>query len=217
MEKQKQSLQIWAITKVNLKHNFLPLFLLSIIVILLAPVLFGTTNLDSKASAVPLEMLISIIGIILLIPIFQPEQDPEIADVTASKYVDSTYVYCIRTAYSVIGMILLVLAFSFFMLACGCQITAKLIFGTIADGMFLGSLGLLTAAVTSNLPVSFMVPLLYYVLTLTMKDKLGNFNLFAMMSENYEPNIWLFITSILLIAISLFLKRNITILKEAGV
>ena len=52
---------------------------------MLTPVLFGITNLDSKAAAVPLEMLISIIGIILLVPIFQPEQDDEVKDIVASK------------------------------------------------------------------------------------------------------------------------------------
>lgn len=57
----------------------------------------------------------------------------------------------IRAAYSVIGIILLVLAFSLFMFACGCEITVKLIVGTIADAIFLGSIGLLTSAVTGNL------------------------------------------------------------------
>ena len=175
---------------------------------MLTPVLFGITNLDSKAAAVPLEMLISIIGIILLVPIFQPEQDDEVKDIVASKYIDSTYVYLIRAAYSVIGIILLVLAFSLFMFACGCEITVKLIVGTIADAIFLGSIGLLTSAVTGNLPVSFMTPpLLYYMLNITMKSKLGNFYLFAMMSGNYEPNIWLFISGIVFIAISILIKR----------
>lgn len=106
-----------------------------------------------------------------------------------------------------IGIILLVLAFSLFMFACGCEITVKLIVGTIADAIFLGSIGLLTSAVTGNLPVSFMTPLLYYMLNITMKSKLGNFYLFAMMSGNYEPNIWLFISGIVFIAISILIKR----------
>lgn len=176
---------------------------------MLTPVLFGTTNLDSKAAAVPLEMLISIIGIILLVPIFQPEQDDEIKDIIASKYIDSTYVYIIRVAYSVIGIILLVLIFSLFMLLCGCEITAELVCGTIADAMFLGAIGLLASAVTNNLPVSFMVSLLYYVINITMKSKLGNFNLFAMMNGNYKPNSYLFVVSIIFITISILIKRGL--------
>ena len=64
-----------------MRHNFLPLLLISTVIMILTPVLFGTTGLDRKAAAVPLEMFISIIGIILLVPIFQPEQDVEIKDI----------------------------------------------------------------------------------------------------------------------------------------
>lgn len=185
----------------------MPLLLLSAVIMILTPILFGTTGLDSKAAAVPLEMLISIIGIILLVPIFQPEQDDEIKDIVASKYIDSTYVHLIRGAYSIIGIILLVLAFSLFMFVCGCEITIELIGGTIADAMFLGAIGLLTSAITSNMPVSFMIPLLCYVLNLTMKSKLGNFNLFSMMNGNYQPNIWLFISSVVFIVVAILIKR----------
>ncbi len=176
---------------------------------MLAPVLFGTINLDSKAAAVPLEMLISTIGIILLVPIFQPEQDDEIKDIIASKYIDSTYIHFIRLTYTVIGIIVLVLIFSLFMLLCGCEITIALICGTIADAMFLGSIGLLTSAITGNLPVSFMASLSYYAINISLKSKLGNFNIFAMMNGNYKPNIYLFVASIIFMAISVLIKREL--------
>lgn len=207
MEKSKTSLLVWQIAKVNLKYYFLPLFLLSVIIILLTPVLYGTTNLDRKAAAVPLEMFVSMIGMILLVPVFHPEQDDEINDVIASKYIDSIYVYFIRIACSVMGIILLVLVFALFMLGGGCEITVPLIGGTIADAMFLGGMGLLTAALTANLPVSYMIPLLYYILGITMKSKLGKINLFAMMNGNHEPDVWLFGTGILFIVLSVLIKK----------
>ncbi len=67
-EKSKGSLQVWQIAKVNFRHNFLPLLASSVLLLLLTPVLFGTTGLDHEAAAVPLEMFISVIGIILLTP-----------------------------------------------------------------------------------------------------------------------------------------------------
>lgn len=208
MKQSKHTLQVWQIAKVNLRHNFLPLLLLSVIIMMLTPALFGITHLDSKATAVPLEMFLSIIGIILLVPIFQPEHDDEIKDIIASKYIDSTYIHLIRVVYSVVGIIVLVLIFSLFMLLCGCEITMALICGTIADAMFLGSMGLLALAITGNLPVSFMVSLLYYVINIAMKSKLGNFNLFAMMDGNYKPNSYLFVASIIFITISVSIKRG---------
>lgn len=208
MKKSKHSLQAWQIARVNLRHNFIPLLLLSLIVLLLTPVLFGITNLDSSAAATPLEMMVSIVGIILLVPIFQPEQDPAIRDTVSTKYIACAYVYLIRTVYSTIGIIVLVSAFAMLMLLCGCEITASLVFGTIADAMLLGATGLLSSALTGNLPASLMMSLLYYVISITMKSKLGVLNLFAMMSGDYTPNPWLFIISIIFIAAAILIKRK---------
>lgn len=206
-EKSQNSLQIWQIAKINLRHNFVPLLLLAVVVMVLTPILFGTTNLDRLAAAVPLEMFISTMGIILLVPIFQPEQNREIEDILTSQYVDYIYVYVIRVAYSVIGLALLILLFSCYMLICGCDVSISLIFGTLADATFLGSIGLLVAAITNNLPVSLMASILYYGLNLFAKSKVGAFNLFSMVSGDYSPNVWLFTVSIVLIAAAIILKR----------
>ena len=206
-EKSQNSLQIWQIAKINLRHNFVLLLLLAAVVMVLTPVLFGTTNLDRLAAAAPLEMFVSTIGIILLVPIFQPEQNSEIEDIVTSQYVDCVYVYMIRVTYSVIGLVLLILLFSGYMLICGCDISVALIFGTLADAMFLGSIGLLVAAVTNNLPVSLMASILYYGLNLFARSKVGAFNLFSMVNGDYSPNIWLFAVSIVLIIAAVILKR----------
>lgn len=181
--------------------------MLAAVVMVLTPVLFGTTNLDRLAAAAPLEMFVSTIGIILLVPIFQPEQNSEIEDIVTSQYVDCVYVYMIRVTYSVIGLVLLILLFSGYMLICGCDISVALIFGTLADAMFLGSIGLLVAAVTNNLPVSLMASILYYGLNLFARSKVGAFNLFSMVNGDYSPNIWLFAVSIVLIIAAVILKR----------
>ena len=43
---------------------------------------------------------------------------------------------------------------------------------------------------------------------LTMKSRFGNFNLFSMMSSDYHPNIWLFVSSIAFIVIAVLIKRG---------
>lgn len=98
IKKSKHTLQVWQIAKVNLRHNFLPLLLLSVIIMMLTPVLFGITNLDSKAAAVPLECSFQSLVLSCSFRFFQPEQDDEVKDIVASKYIDSTYVYLIRAA-----------------------------------------------------------------------------------------------------------------------
>ncbi len=194
------------ITKINLRHNFLPLCCLSFVVILLIPIIFGVTNLDSKAVAVPLEMLFPAIGMILFVPIFQPEQNPDIEDIVASKYIDLTYVHLIRVVYSVLALLLFTIFFSVFLFFNGCEITLHIVFGTIADALLMGGIGLLTAAITNNLIVSFMLPVIYYIINVTLQEKMGIFNLFGMMREDYAPNVWLFITGLSLIALSILIK-----------
>ena len=74
-------------------------FAVSCIWLLLTPVLVGTENLDQQGAAVPLEMFVALIGIILLTPVFLPEQNAEIHDLVASKYVSVLRIYLIRTVY----------------------------------------------------------------------------------------------------------------------
>ncbi len=209
MKKSKGFLPVLQIAKVNLRHNFLPLCCLSFVVILLIPIIFGVTNLDSKAVAVPLEMLFSTIGIVLFVPLFQPEQNPDIEDIVASKYIDLTYVHIIRVVYSVLALLVFSILFSSFLFFNGCEITLNIIFGTIADALFIGGIGLLTAAITNNLTVSFMPPVIYYLINVMLQNKMGVFNLFGMMRDDYTPNVWLFAIGVILMVISILIKKYV--------
>jgi len=189
----------------NLRHNFLPHFLLSILLLILTPVLFGTASLDIMASAVPLEIFISLTGIVLLTPIFQPEQDSNIDEITASKYISHIYVYIIRIVYSLAAIVALISIFSLYLRLSGSDVTMLLWLGAIATALFLGSIGLFTASIFGNISVSYMVPVIYYALNFG-GSQLGNFYLFSMMGGAYEPKIWLFAGSLLLIIFSIFVK-----------
>lgn len=157
------------------------------------------------ASAVPLEIFISLTGIVLLTSIFQPEQDSYIDEITASKYISNIYVYIIRIVYSLVALVALISIFSLYMKLSGSDVTLLLWLGAIATAMFLGSIGLFTASISGNIAVSYMVPVIYYALNFG-GNQLGNFYLFSMMRGDYEPKIWLFAGSLLLIIFSIFVK-----------
>ena len=91
----------------------------------------------------------------------------------------------------------------------GCEINLAMMFGTVADAMFLGSIGLFTAAVTNNLTVSFMPPIIYYLVNIVIQRKLGVFNLFDMMNGNYASNIWIFLVGTVFVIASIWVKRMI--------
>lgn len=197
------------IAKINLRHNSLLSIAAAVMLCLLTPLLIGTANLDRNSAAMPLEMFVSLIGIILLTPVFQPEQKEEIHDLVSSKHCSTEKVYLIRTLYSVVVVVLLICLFAVYMKIQGSDVTMIQMFGTVANAIFLGSMGMLISAMTGNTVIGYMPPFLYYVLNIGMGPKLGSFYLFSMVLGNYRAKIWLLVAGVLMIMVSLFLTRII--------
>lgn len=196
----------WEIARINLKHNARLSIAVAVVLCLLTPLLIGTANLDEKAAAMPLEMFISLIGVILLTPVFQPEQDEEVHDLVSSKYIRTIQVYGVRTGYGIAIAFLLIGLFTVYMGVKSCDVTLPLALGTMADALFLGGIGMCASAFGGNTVVGYMPPLLYYALNIGMGPKLGNFYLFSMMIGEYGPKLWMAAAGILLIGISLTYK-----------
>lgn len=179
----------------------------AVILCLVTPLLIGTANLDQNSAAMPLEMFVSLIGVVFLTPVFQPEQNEEIDDLVSSKYCSTAKVHLIRTVYSAGIAALLIILFSVYMKLRNCDVTPVLAFGTIADGIFLGAIGMLTSALTGNTVIGYMPPLLYYALNIGMGPKLGSFYLFSMTMGNYTAKLWMFAAGLLMIAAALIFKN----------
>ena len=207
MNRSKGRFQVLEIAKINLRHNSLLSIAVAVVLCLLTPLLIGTAHLDRNSAAMPLEMFVSIIGIVLFIPVFQPEQNEEIDDLVSSKYCSTEKIYCIRTMYSVVIVVLLIVLFAIYMKIRGCDMTPVMTFGTAADAIFLGSMGMLTSAFTGNTVIGYMPPFLYYALNTGMGPRLGNLYLFSMAIGNYKAKIWLFAAGVLMIVVSLGYKK----------
>lgn len=203
----KKPFPILEIAKINIQYNALLSIIVSIIVIVLTPIIVGTANLDTNASALPMEMFVSLIGIVILTPIFQPEQHSDINDLISSKYINITSIYIIRTIYSIIFLILFISLFSGYMYIRHCDITLWLIVGTISDTIFLGSLGMITSSICNNTIIAYMIPTVFYALNYGMGSKLKNFYLFSMTTGQFTPKIWMLATGILLIIAAILLKE----------
>lgn len=166
----------------------------------------GTANLDKNTSAVPLEMFVSLIGIVMLTPVFQPEQNAEIDDLVSSKYISATRIYLIRTIYSIIAIVLFICIFSGYMSIRDCDVDLRLMTGTMSDAIFLGSLGMITSSICGSTVIGYMIPIVFYTLNYGMGKKLKNYYLFSMTIGKFEPKIWMLITGILIIAVSIIFR-----------
>lgn len=200
------SLQVFRIAGMNLRHNAVGHIGITLLLVMLTPVLFGISNLDAKAAAAPLELFLMMIGVVLFTPIFQPEQNRDISDLTASKYVNEIVVYVIRTIYSFLILLVMLSVFIWFMHICHCEVSVRLLLGTLADAVFLGGMGMLGAAIVDHTVVAYMFPLIYYYLNYGGGDRLGNFYLFSMMTGRYEPKPWLFGSGLIFISVAVIVK-----------
>ena len=195
----------------NLRHNFLPHFILAVLLLLLTPFVFGTANVDAKTAAIPLEMFVSMIGIILLTPVFLPEQSGGIRDVVESKATAPVFVYSIRIGIALLSMLALIAAFVLYMKENGCAVSlVSAVFGTFSSSVFLGAFGLFVYGISDTLIVGYMAPMVYYMLNLFGGKKyLGELYLFSMSSGSIVEKYWLISMGMVLILSVLFIKSKL--------
>ncbi len=195
------------ILKINLKRNFLPHFLIALIIALLTPVVFGISSLDPIRSAQPLEMLLSLTGTVLLTPVFLPEQNENIRDLIRSKRIDYLAVCFIRLLYSLFFLAVIFGIFTLIMSNSESEVTLRHFIGGYSSAMFLGALGFFFAGISKNSIIGYMISMIYYISNFALKDELNNLYLFSMSAGSFHEKYWLIVTSAALFAFTfLWLK-----------
>ncbi len=182
------------------KHNFLVHYLLALAVILASPLLFSIRELDSKQAAQPLEMLVPLIGIILLTPVFMPEQNESIRDVVRSKKTSYSLICLLRLLMAMAVLLSLIGAFVLYMRHCGSAVTFRHFTGSAASAAVLGAVGLFGAAVSDDTITGYMSAVIYFITNFLLKDKLGIFYIFSMSSGSFAEKKWLVLMSVILTA-----------------
>ena len=182
-------------------------FLVSVFVFMLTPFLMGTTNLSAAETAQVLEYYTVFPGIILLVPIFLPEQNKDIHDMIYSKYTNPTVIYGVRLIMALLVMMGCLWSFMMMLNGGNCDFPfVTYYFGTLAGMIFLGGIGMLGYAVSNNPVIGYMVPMIYYIVNIAGGKKyLGNFYLFSMMQGEFIEKWYLFGSGVLCMAAGIFL------------
>ena len=130
-----------AIGKENLKHNLPVHFWLCTALLLLSPFFIGLENLNQQESAKVLEYYPVFLGVILITPVFLPEQDQNIRDLTDSKYTGAWMVYGIRVLEALGALMVLLALYMAVMKMGNCQFAfGKNYLGALGGMLFLGCL-----------------------------------------------------------------------------
>ncbi|WP_049730352.1 hypothetical protein [Dorea sp. D27] len=198
------------IGKINLKHNILPHLLVTAAILFLSPLVLGVSNLEAPDTAKVLEMYVALTGIILLTPVFLPEQNKDLRDLVYSKYVKASSVYLVRIVEAVIAMGVFLGIYMWMLDNNNCQMDLiKYFGGTLAEMLFLGGIGILCYGLFDNLVIGYMVPIFYYIVAMGSGDRyLKMLYPFSMARGSYEEKIYLLIAGVVMITAGVALRSR---------
>lgn len=198
------------ILKVNLRHQFPGPALAALALAVLTGLVFNLNALESAAVAKPLELLLIWIGPAVLVPVFGPEQNPEIRDVVRTRRIDYLQVCVLRIGYSALTVALLSVLFTGMMKAGESQVLPYHLWGSICSALLLGAVGMAVAGISGNTAAGFMVCMLYYLASYGMKNKLGVFSLFSMTGGMMTGKGWQLLAAFFLTVLTMVVmgRRN---------
>lgn len=169
----------------------------------------GVENLDSRRTAQVLEVYISLLGIIILIPIFLPEQNKNIKDLVETKQTAMLEVHIIRLLEEILCLSICIASFLIYLKYGNCDFPFfKFYCGSMAGAIFLGGMGIASYAFFDNIATAYMFPLVYYIINFGSGKKiLGNFYLFSMTQGSFIEKYYLFITGMVLIIVGILIRH----------
>jgi hypothetical protein len=168
----------------------------------------GVENLDAVRTAQVLEMYVALLGIVLLTPIFYPEQNRDIKDLVESKFTSVTGVYLLRILESGIFLALLTGGYILLLKYNNCTfVMMEYYLGTLAEALFLGGMGVFAYSLFDQIAIAYMLPMIYYVMAFGGGSKYQkNFYLFSMMTGSYKEKVYLAVGGMLLILFGLLYR-----------
>ena len=196
------------ILKENTRHNIPVHAIIAILLLCFSPLVLGVENLPYEDAAKVLERYVALLGIIMLTPVFLPEQNPDLRDLIRSKYTKITAIYGIRVLEAVILLALLLGAYMAVLSYNSCQLHVLPYYGgTLAVMLFVGGLGIFGFALFDNLIAGYMIPVFYYIVAFGSGAKyLKVFYPFSMAQGSYAEKFWLFAGGMILIAAGIFIR-----------
>lgn len=194
---------------VNVKYNLnMPIFI-CLGMLVFAPLFMGTKYLDERSVAKIAEMYLALMGLILVVPVLSPDSDANIRDLIYSKKEAMWVVHFIRILESIFLLGIFGIIFFLYLKHGKCDFSmGNLLYGYMANALFLGGMGLFVFAHSDQAVFAYMVPLFYYMTNFGAgKEHLGKFWIFSMQLGSMEEKHYLMAAGILFL-IATVLVRN---------
>ena len=170
-----------------IRRQYAPHILLTLLFCGMSGFFVSFRNLDASQAAKVMEMYLAFTGILLLTPLFMPEQDREIWLLERSKATPLWQLYLIRVLEAVVLLMAVITVFVFLMRQGNSVFSiGSLWIGSFAEILFLGSIGFFVSGVTNQVILGYMVSVLYFIVNIGGSKYLGKVALFQMMKGNYD-------------------------------
>ena len=151
------------ITGLNLRLNIKQTLFPAVLLLLIIPLIYGTSNLDSVKSADCLERMVALIGLPMFVQLLKPEQDGGMDAIITLRPFPYRIIIVLRMMLSLIRTVALILVFEGYMRISRCSFPPSVFtLRTLAVTMTLGFVGLLASAVSRNTAVGFLVSFCWY-------------------------------------------------------
>ena len=168
------------------RRQYAPHLLVTMIFCCLSGFFVSFRNLDGLQAAKVMEMYVSFTGILLLVPLFLPEQNREVWLLEKSKATPLWKLYVIRLASAAVALALVVTVFLQLMRQGNSQFDGRgLWVGSFCEIFFLGSIGFFVSGITNQTVLGYMVSVVYFFANIGASKYLGVFALFQMMKGDY--------------------------------
>lgn len=202
------------IAKVNWKHNLWPHVIVGVLLCVCSPLVMGVENLEESQVAKILELYLSFLGMILLIPLFLPDTNKDVRDLIASKKVPIIGIRIVRMLEALLILVVLLCAY-LAALKCGnCQFHFETCFyAAFATCLFQGGLGVLLYSVIDNIALAYMIPFLYYIISMGGGSKylgkfwLAGYSYSSAMGGNADDKVYLLAAGIIMLVIALWIRE----------
>ena len=168
-----------------------------------APLLAGVRNLSVGETARLLDFYVVLPGMLLLSPVFLPEQDKAIRDLIRARYTSMGSIFLnVAVMAALTGVFLLGLERG------GCDFPfGNYFMASLAGMVFLGGFGAAAFALSDNPVIGYMASLGYYLFSFGAGAKyLGNWYLFSLVSGSYKEKVYLAVTGVALLAAAIVIR-----------
>lgn len=193
-----------------IQYHYLPYLIGGVLFLLLLPIGVGLENLDVFQSAKVLEYWYSLIGLLLLFPLYLPDNDTAALSIIRSKRTSYRLIICVRLIVEIVASGILLVALLIWMTRSNSSFPmGYFILRGIGGALFLGGLSAFTFALFRHPVPCLMVPFLYYLLNMmSKKEYFGPFDLFSVAQGNYQTALLLVLCGGLLLLISLLVAER---------